>query len=116
MSKELIPLTLFICIAWTITAFVNRRSLHKERMNAIDKGANLTDLDIKTKRFESDNAFTLKIGLVSIGVSIGFLLGSFFEQNEVLANSHIGYYFSISLFTGIALVSSYLIQNKKGVN
>jgi|GEM_PF-1906134 len=109
----LIPIVMFMSIAWTIERIVSRSALHKERTKAIEKGLDLSqlnDLNPKKSFFESN---TLKYGLVAIGFSIGCLVGSFFEQNQILANKEIGYFFGVSLFSGIALVVSYYLNKKE---
>ena len=109
----LIPIVLFVSIAWVIERTTNRIMLNRERIKLLEKGGDLKDLNINNIKNSITNENTLKYGLVAIGVSIGCLLGSFLEQNQTLANSTIGYFFSIFLFTGIALVLSHYLLNKQ---
>jgi hypothetical protein len=106
-----VPMILFISIAWVIERIVNRRALNRERLKLIEKGGNLEDLKAQKNSFlEIDG---LKYGLVAVGVAIGTLIGSYFEQNEILANDVVGYIFSISLFVGFALILSHYLLRKE---
>ncbi|QAA82481.1 hypothetical protein EI546_12455 [Aequorivita sp. H23M31] len=108
-----IPMVLFVSIAWVIESTVNRRALNRERLKIIEKGGDLGDLNLKNNKgsFLDNNA--LKYGLVAVGAAIGTLIGSYFEQNEILANNMVGYIFSISLFVGLALILSHYLLRKE---
>jgi len=117
MFSDLIPGLvvgiIFTSIVWVIDRVTSRRALHRERLKLIEKEGDLSDLKLEKvdqKLFKSNS---LKHGLVAIGLSIGSLIGSLFEQNKVLANDEVGYLFSISLFVGIALIVSHYLSKKE---
>src|SRR5690625_1680285 len=117
MFSDLIPGLvvgiIFTSIVWVIDRVTSRRALNKERLRLIEKEGDLSQLksgETDKIRFKSD---TLKYGLIAIGISIGSLVGSLFEQNKVLANDEIGYLFAISLFVGIALIINHYISKKE---
>lgn len=117
MFSDLIPGLvvgiIFTSIVWVIDRVTSRRALHKERLRLIEKEGDLSDLKLEENnkiRFKSN---TLKYGLIAIGISIGSLVGSLFEQNKVLANDEIGYLFAISLFVGIALITNHYLSKKE---
>lgn len=113
MSEVYIPLVLFVSIAWVIESTVNRRALNRERLKIIEKGGNLGDLNLKERKENFLDNNGLKYGLVAVGAAIGTLIGSYFEQNEILANNMVGYIFSISLFVGFALILSHYLLKKE---
>lgn len=117
MFSDLIPGLvvgiIFTSIVWVIDRVTSRRALNKERLRLIEKEGDLSQLksgETDKIRFKSD---TLKYGLIAIGISIGSLVGSIFEQNKVLANDEIGYLFAISLFVGIALIGNHYLSKKE---
>lgn len=109
-SGILVPIVLFVCMAWLIQKIVSRRALNTERLKLLEKGGDLKDLNLNSK---DDSFNTLKSGITAIGFSIGVLAGSVLDQQKVLASEAVGYFFSISLFVGIALVVSHYIAGKK---
>jgi hypothetical protein len=108
----LIPIVLFICIAWLIQKIVTRRALNTERLKLLEKGGDLKDLNLNSR---DDSFNVLKLGITAIGFSIGVLVGSVLDQQKVMASEAVGYFFSISLFVGIALVVSHYISRREQV-
>lgn len=113
----LIPIVFFVSIVWVIERVTSRRALNREILKHLENGGSLDNLDLdkQSKIFQSHGL--LKYGLISIGLSLGLLMGSYFEQHQILANEAVGYLFSISLFVGITLIIGYYLTekaNKKG--
>lgn len=112
MFISIVPVIVFVSIAWMIERIVNRRALNRERLKLIEKGGDLKDLKVQKENYLKING--LKYGLVVVGLSIGSLVGSFLNQNKVLANDTVGYIFAISFFVGIALILSHYLTQKDG--
>lgn len=82
---------------------------NKERLALIDKGADASLFNTgKTSGF-SFNKFTLKIGMLLVGISIGILAGAMLAN---FMDEEISYSSMILLFGGMSLVLYYVIDTK----
>lgn len=103
-------LLIFIAVILIVSlSYVLTTSRHKERMLLIEKGLNPKD-------FQSDYYFlnSIKVGILLVGVGVGFLLAAFFDFYifpEI--DSPAIYAGCILLFGGISLVFFYAFFNKK---
>lgn len=112
LSSGTVIILLVVSIAWVIESVTNRRALNQERLKIIEKGGDLNDLKVEEKSGAFSNMNALKYGLAFIGVAIGGYVGYLFEQNKVFENIGIGYMIAISLFVGIALITSHYLSKK----
>lgn len=113
MIQFLVVVVIFVSITWLIDSTIKRKALNAERMKLIERGGDLKDLEFKAQNDFFSRNNSLKYGSVAVGVSIGAIIGSFLEQNEILSNATIGYVSAISLFVGLALILSYYLSGKK---
>jgi hypothetical protein len=78
---------------------------NKERMAILEKG-------LSPDFFKGDTHFLpliLTLGIVSIGISLGIVVGSFLSSIDIEGAKYIMLPFSIFLFLGISLVVSYYV-------
>ncbi|MGC1392097.1 MAG: DUF6249 domain-containing protein [Bacteroidales bacterium] len=94
--------------------YVRVTTRNKERMALIDKGADAS-LFNTGKEGQSYwlnwNKFTLKIGMLFMGVGIGIIAGAILDSMRVMENGP-DYVSMIFLFGGLSLVLFYLIDRK----
>jgi hypothetical protein len=102
----LIPITMFACAFGIAYIFLSTR--HRERMAMIEKGADPSMFRMTGRR----NKFTLKFGLLFVGMAVGILLGEFLHigmgMREEVAN-----FSMIFLWGGLALILSHYLENKQ---
>ncbi len=108
-SPFLVPIVLFIAIAVVLYIFIQAR--HRERMAMIEKGydASLLQADIRNR---TGKFGALKVGIASIGVGLGFLVGSILEATTTI-DDDVAYFSMIALFGGIGLIIYYLLVRDK---
>jgi hypothetical protein len=110
MGVEIVvPVVFFLSIAVVIFAFIQARN--RERMAMIEKGYDASLLNGKPDN-RTGKYGALKVGIVAIGVGIGFLMGSILENNTNL-NSEVVYFSMIALFGGVGLIIYYLLVKDK---
>ena len=94
--------------------YVHVTTRNKERMALIDKGADAS-LFNTGKEAQSSwlnwNKFTLKIGMLFMGIGVGIIAGSILDSMEVMQHGS-DYVSMIFLFGGLSLVLFYLIDRK----
>ena len=85
-----------------------RRFSNMERMKAIESGADLSQLRIKSGggRFP-----TLRFALLLIGVGLGFFLGNILDQ--LFRMDEVGYFSMLFICGGAGLGLAYIIESKK---
>jgi F0F1-type ATP synthase membrane subunit c/vacuolar-type H+-ATPase subunit K len=110
--------TLIAFIALFATVFgimyVHYTTRNKERLALIEKGADASLFNIG-KEGKSNigwGKFTLKMGMLLIGVGLGIIAGSILESAAVFPSDVAGYFSMILIFGGLALVLFYLIDRK----
>jgi len=107
MGEEIfIPLTMFAAIFGIFYLYITARN--KERLSMIEKGADASMFTRKRKYY----AMTLKIGMLSVGIALGILIGSIIDQYTML-EEEVGYFSMIFLFGGLALIINALMEKKE---
>jgi hypothetical protein len=101
----LIPISLFGALFGIIYIFIMTRN--KERMALIEKGvsAELFNKPINTGKW------SLKIGIMSIGVGIGIVIANLMEAIGLL-EEQVAFPSMIFIFGGIGLVVSYYLTER----
>lgn len=85
---------------------------NKERMALIEKGADASLFNIgKTAGAWSWSKFSLKIGMLAMGIAIGIICAATL-QNTGIMNEDALYSSMIFLFGGLSLVLFYIIDRK----
>lgn len=108
--KELIPISLFLgafAMVFAIRYFSN-----KEKMAMIERGM---DPGIARARQLAPRTFlSLKIGLLLVGLGLGLLIALFVTiQLNMEAEQAVPVYFGcLSIFGGLGLIVSYIIEKK----
>lgn len=114
-GEILIPITLFVSTAAVI--FGLRYMANKERMAMIEKG-----IDLGVKKAQPQPYVVLKWGLLLIGAGLGLFIAftldhTIFKQTGDQwghNDANVAIYFSmISIFGGLGLFTSYLIEKKE---
>jgi uncharacterized membrane protein HdeD (DUF308 family) len=105
--EELIPITMFLGAFAMI--FGIRYLVNKEKMAMIERG-----LDPGINKAAPKPFLSLKFGLLMIGLGIGLLLAMFIVlQNHFTEEQAVPVYFGLlSVFGGIGLIVSYLLEKK----
>jgi hypothetical protein len=110
--------TLIAFIAFFATVFgiyyVHYTTRNKERMALIDKGADasLFNTGKEGHKFTVDwGKFTLKIGMLFMGIALGILVGAVLSNAGVLEEGA-NYPAMIFFFGGLSLVLFYVIDRK----
>lgn len=101
-----IPIVMFISIAWTLNTIVSRRALHRERMLAIEKGADVKGLNDLRQEGKDQS---LKYGLLLIGVSLGIITGLVLNQ-FLQVEEEIPYFIGVTLFSGLGLIIYHVLK------
>ncbi len=107
LEDILIPISFFAFVFATFYIYISTRN--KERMAMIEKGADPTLFKTKAP---NTMFFTLKAGLLFIGVALGVLFGNLLTNGAGMEEGP-AYVSMIFLFGGIGLVIGYLFQSKK---
>lgn len=107
LEEILIPISFFAFVFATFYIFITTRN--KERMAMIERG---TDPSLYKTKMPSAAFFTLKIGLLFIGVALGVLFGNLLTNGAGMEEGP-AYVSMIFLFGGIGLVVGYIFQSKK---
>jgi hypothetical protein len=110
------PLIAFIAFFATVFGimYVFYTTRNKERMALIEKGADAslfnTGKDESKKSF-SWSKFTLKIGMLFMGIAVGIIAGAILAQAGILDEDAM-YPSMIFFFGGLSLVLFYVIDRK----
>lgn len=107
LEEILIPISFFAFVFATFYIFITTRN--KERMAMIEKG---TDPKLFRTQLSGNMFFTLKVGLLFIGVALGVLFGNLLANSAGMEEGP-AYVSMIFLFGGIGLVVGYIFQSKK---
>jgi hypothetical protein len=101
----------FATVFGIIYLFLTTR--HKERLALIEKGADASLFNTgKEKVFNwSWSKFTLKIGMLAIGIGLGIIAGAALYTSQVF-QKEVAFSSMIFLFGGISLVVFYLFDRK----
>ncbi|MEP7264521.1 MAG: DUF6249 domain-containing protein [Bacteroidota bacterium] len=110
MNEAIIPIAMFASTFAILYVFFTTR--HKERLALIEKGADASLFNTGKKgETKGRSTVTLKLGMLSVGIALGILLGSIIHENEWLPEE-VGYFSMIFLCGGISLVLFYFIDRK----
>jgi hypothetical protein len=94
--------------------YVHVTTRNKERMALIDKGADASLFNTGKEGQNSWlnwNKFTLKMGMLFMGIGVGIIAGAVLDSMEVMNNGP-DYVSMIFLFGGLSLVLFYLFDRK----
>ena len=106
MEAVLIPLIVFSSIFGMIYVWLSTRN--KERLALIEKGA---DASLFTSKKEYRTNYTLKLGMLAVGIGIGVLVGSLLSSYTAL-EEEVAFPSMIFLFGGMFLIGNALIEKK----
>jgi Na+/melibiose symporter-like transporter len=111
------PLIAFIAFFATVFGimYVFYTTRNKERMALIEKGADASLFNTGKEGTGSSfswNRFTLKVGMLAMGIAVGIIIAAIFVQANVLDEDAL-YPSMIFFFGGLSLVLFYLIDRKK---
>jgi hypothetical protein len=114
MEPGIVFIAFFAMVFGIIYLFYTTRN--KERMALIEKGADasLFNTGKDGEKFSfSWSRFTLKIGMLFMGIGVGIIAGSILESLNVMPDGP-GYVSMVFLFGGLSLVLFYVADRKKG--
>ncbi len=112
METAIVFISLIAAIFGILYIFYSTR--HKERLALIEKGADasLFNTGKEGSRVNfSWNKFTLKLGMLAMGIAVGILVGAILSNAGVL-DEDANYPAMIFFFGGLSLVLFYLIDRK----
>jgi uncharacterized membrane protein len=109
-GEVLIPIVMFLVIFGIVYLYYSSRN--KERLALIEKGAEASIF--YGPKSEKSGKWILKVGVLSIGVALGVLVGAALENAGM--DDDVAYPASIFLFAGIALVAAYFLSQKVNGN
>jgi hypothetical protein len=93
--------------------YVGINTRNKERMALIEKGADASLFNTgKEQSFLNWGKFTLKIGMLFMGIALGIIVGSLLDEQGTMMSGP-AYVSMIFLFGGLSLVLFYIIDRKK---
>jgi ABC-type cobalamin transport system permease subunit len=104
-------IALFATVFGIMYVFYNTRN--KERLALIEKGADASLFNTgKVRNQFGWGKFSLKSGMLLIGIGLGIIAGAIFESARVFPDAVAGYFSMIFIFGGLALVLFYLIERR----
>ena len=111
MEAVIILIAFFAAVFGILYTFYTMRN--KERLALIEKGADASMFNTGNgeKRTFSWNKFTLKIGMLFMGVAVGIILAAIMSNAGVLS-AEANYPSMIFFFGGLSLVLYYFIERK----
>jgi len=106
----------FIAFFATIfgVAYVHYTTRNKERMALIEKGADASLFNTGKEAVKwnfSWSKFTLKIGMLAMGIAVGIMIAAIMAQSQILDEDAL-YPSMIFFFGGLSLVLFYIIDRK----
>ena len=110
LSEVLVPIVFFGIVFGMFYLWISSR--HKERMSLIDKGESADKIFGVPQK--GTKKWLLNLGILSLGVAIGVLVGSLLET--IGMNEEIAYPAAIFLFGGCGLVAAFFISRKLNGN
>lgn len=94
--------------------YVHYSTRNKERMALIEKGADASLFNTGKEAIKwnfSWNKFTLKLGMLAMGIAVGILVAAIMAQSQILDEDAL-YPSMIFFFGGLSLVLFYVIDRK----
>lgn len=113
METALVFIALFAATFGIMYMYYTTR--HKERLALIEKGADASLFNtgkVKTGTSFSWSKFSLKTGMLFVGIGLGVIAGAICESASVFANEETGYISMIFIFGGLSLVLFYILDRK----
>ena len=107
MEAVLVPLIFFASLFAIVYVWLTTRN--KERLALIEKGA---DASLFTVKKGHRTNYTLKIGMLAVGIGIGVLVGSLIESYTAL-DEEVAFPSMIFLFAGGFLIANAMIERKQ---
>lgn len=107
MEAVFVPFTVFAAIFGMVYVWLTTRN--KERLALIEKGA---DASLWTVKKSHRTNYTLKLGMLAVGIGIGILVGSLVETYTTLGEE-VAFPSMIFLFGGGFLVANAMIEKKQ---
>lgn len=107
MEAVFVPLIVFASTFGMVYVWLSTRN--KERLALIEKGA---DASLFTVKKSHRSNYTLKIGMLAVGIGIGILVGSLLETYTTLAEE-VAFPSMIFLFGGGFLIANAMIERKQ---
>ena len=106
----------FIAFFATIfgVVYVHYTTRNKERMALIEKGADASLFNTGKEAVKwnfSWSKFTLKIGMLAMGIAVGIMVAAIMAQSQILDEDAL-YPSMIFFFGGLSLVLYYIIDRK----
>ena len=114
IMEPMIAFIAFFAMVFGIV-YLHYTTRNRERMSLIEKGADASLFNTGkegTKFSFAWGKFTLKVGMLSMGVGVGIIVGAILESLGIMPNGP-GYVSMIFLFGGLSLVLFYLIDRKQ---
>ncbi len=112
MEVALVFIALFAVVFGIMYVFYTTR--HKERLALIEKGADASLFNTGKEGSRGQfswNKFTLKIGMLAMGIAVGIIVAALLSSGGVL-NEDANYSAMIFFFGGLSLVLYYIIDRK----
>lgn len=110
VMSDLTPVLVLMVIFGAIVSIVYLGIRRKERMAMLEKGV---DASVFFAAPRGKNEYSLKYGLLLIGIALGILIGSILAATGPFIEAPEAAYFSmIFLFGGIALLLNYFLARK----
>lgn len=105
MESVLVPIALFASVFGVLYVYLTAR--HRQRMALIEKGATVADL--------REPYWSLKLGMLGIGVGIGLLLGYLLDTYVMVGaeDDPLPYFIMVTVCGGAALIGHYFIVRRK---
>jgi len=104
-----VPLIVFASIFGIFYVFLTTRN--KERLSMIEKGADAS-MFLTRKGDRGNTYYTLKFGMLAVGIAIGLLVGSIIAETTNLPEE-VAYFSMIFLFGGISLIVNHFMEVKQ---
>jgi hypothetical protein len=112
MQAGLVFIALLATIFGIVYIFFTTR--HKERLTLIEKGADASLFNTGKETVKSSfswSKFSLKVGMLFMGFSIGIIIASILDNQEIM-HPGAAYPSMILFFGGLSLVLFYVIDRK----
>lgn len=107
MEAVFVPLIVFASIFGMVFVWLSTRN--KERLALIEKGA---DASLWTVKKSHRTNYTLKFGMLAVGIGIGILVGSLLDTYTTLSEE-VAFPSMIFLFGGGFLIANAMIEKKQ---
>ena len=113
METALVFIALFAVVFGIMYMYYSTR--HKERIALIEKGADASLFNTGKEKAASSfswSKFSLKTGMLFVGVGLGVIAGAICESAAIFRNEETGYVSMIFIFGGLSLVLFYILDRK----